>query len=99
MRWLDSTTDSTNVNMSKLQEIVTDMQGVRHNLGTEQQQDIFLDFLGSSVVKNLPASAGSVQFSHSVMSNSLRPHESQHARPLCPSPTPEVHSDSCPSSQ
>jgi len=41
MRWLDSTTDSTNMNMSKLQEIVTDMQGVRHNLGTEQQQDIF----------------------------------------------------------
>src|SRR5574341_1038642 len=33
------------------------------------------------------------------MSNSLQPHESQHARPLCPSPTPEVHSNSCPSSQ
>ena len=33
------------------------------------------------------------------MSNSLRPHESQHARPPCPSPTPGVHSDSCPSSQ
>jgi len=29
----------------------------------------------------------------------LRPHESQHARPPCPSPTPGVHSDSCPSSQ
>ena len=41
----------------------------------------------------------SVQFSHSVMSDSLRPHESQHARPPCPSPTPGVHSDSCPSSQ
>ena len=41
----------------------------------------------------------SVQFSRSVMSNSLRPHESQHARPPCPSPTPGVHSDSCPSSQ
>ena len=41
----------------------------------------------------------SVQFSHSVPSNSLRPHESQHARPPCPSPTPRVHSDSCPSSQ
>ena len=41
----------------------------------------------------------SVQFSHSVMSNSLRPHESQHARPLCPSPTPGVHSDSRPLSQ
>ena len=40
-----------------------------------------------------------VQFSHSVMSNSLRPHESQHARPPCPSPTPRVHSNSCPSSQ
>ena len=41
----------------------------------------------------------SVQFSHSVVSNSLRPHESQHARPPCPSPTPEVYSNSCPSSQ
>ena len=40
----------------------------------------------------------SVHFSHSVVSNSLRPHESQHARPPCPSPTPGVHSDSRPSS-
>ena len=42
---------------------------------------------------------GSVQFSRSVVSFSLRPHESQHARPPCPSPTPGVHSDSRPSSQ
>ena len=41
----------------------------------------------------------SVQFSRSVVSDSLRPHESQHARPPCPLPTPGVHSDSCPSSQ
>ena len=41
----------------------------------------------------------SVQFSHSVVSDSLRPHELQHARPPCPSPSPGVHSDSCPSSQ
>ena len=41
----------------------------------------------------------SVQFSRSVVSDSLRPNESQHARPPCPSPTPGVHSDSCPSSQ
>ena len=41
----------------------------------------------------------SVQFSHSVMSDSLWPYESQHARPPCPSPTPRVHSDSRPSSQ
>ena len=41
----------------------------------------------------------SVQFSHSFVSNPLRPHESQHSRPPCPSPTPRVHSDSGPSSQ
>ena len=40
-----------------------------------------------------------VQFSHSVMSNSLQPHGLQHARPLCPSPTPSVYSNSCPLSQ
>ena len=40
----------------------------------------------------------SVQFSRSVVSDSLRPQESQHARPPCPSPTPRVHSDSPPSS-
>ena len=40
----------------------------------------------------------SVQFSHSVVSDSLRPHDSQHTRPPCPSPTPGVHSDSRPSS-
>ena len=43
-------------------------------------------------------SISSVQFSGSVVSDSLRPRESQHARPPCPSPTPEVHSDSSPSS-
>ena len=41
----------------------------------------------------------SVQFSCSVMSDSLQPHESQHARPPCPSPTPRVHSDSRPPSR
>ena len=40
-----------------------------------------------------------VQFSRSVVSDSLRPHESQHTRPPCPSPAPGVHSDSRPSSQ
>ena len=38
----------------------------------------------------------SVHFSHSVMSNSLRPHGLQHVRPLCPSPSPGVYSNSCP---
>ena len=41
----------------------------------------------------------SVQFSLSVVSDSLQPQESQHARPPCPSPTPRVHSNSCPLSR
>ena len=40
-----------------------------------------------------------MQFSCSLMSDSLQPHESQHARPPCPSPTPRVHSNACPSSR
>ena len=51
--------------------------------------------LGRKVMTNL----SSLQFSRSVVFNSLRPHESQHTRPPCPSPTPGVHSDSHPSSQ
>ena len=41
----------------------------------------------------------SIQFSCSVMSDSLQPHELHHTRPPCPSPTPGVHSDSCPLSR
>ena len=41
----------------------------------------------------------SVQFSHSVVSNSLWPHELQHTRPPCPSSTSGVHSNTCPSSR
>ena len=43
--------------------------------------------------------ASSVQFSRSGMSNSLRPHGLQHARPPCPSPTPKVYSNLCPLSR
>ena len=48
---------------------------------------------------HIGSGTSSVQFSHSVVSNSLRPHESQHARPPCPSQTLAVYSNSCPSSQ
>ena len=50
---------------------------------------------------NIQCSGGpsSVQFSRSVVSDSLWPHKSQHTRPPCPSPTPGVHSDLRPSSQ
>ena len=42
-----------------------------------------------------PPAEESVQFSRSVVSDSLQPHESQHTRPPCPSPTPRVHPNSC----
>ena len=53
-------------------------------------------------LSNLNMNKPSAQFSSVQslrVSNSLRPHESQHARPPCPSPTPGVHSNSCPLSQ
>ena len=46
-----------------------------------------------------PNASSSVQFSRSVASDSLRPHESEHTRPPCPSPTPRVYSNSCPLSR
>ena len=57
--------------------------------------------LVAQLVKNLPAiqEIRSDQISRSVVSDSLRPHESQHTRPPCLSPIPGVHSDSRPSSQ
>ena len=50
-----------------------------------------------SYFKNIHFS--SVQFSHSVMSDSLRPYDSQHTRPPCPSSTPGVHPNPCPLSR
>ena len=55
--------------------------------------------LSLSQTETVAIQFSSVQFSRSVVSDSLWPHESQHARPPRPSPTPGVHSDSCPSSQ
>ena len=55
-------------------------------------------YLESSVWEYL-VQFSSVQFSRSVMSDSLRPHEPQYARPPCPSPTSRVHPNPCPSSQ
>ena len=52
-----------------------------------------------SVVYYMSMHYGSVQFSRSVVSDSLWPHEPQHARPPCPSPTPGVHPNPCPLSR
>ena len=53
----------------------------------------------SGLIDSFGFSTHSVQFSRSVMSDSFQPHELQHARPPCLSPTPRVHSNSCPSSR
>ena len=55
--------------------------------------------VSAHVARDLLVRFSSVQFSRSVVSDSLRPHELQHARPPCPSPTARVHSDSRPLSQ
>ena len=55
--------------------------------------------LFATVKNGLHINLDSVQFSRSVVSDSLRPHELQHARPHCPSPTPGVHPNPCPSSR
>ena len=60
-------------------------------------KSLLFNMLSRLVITFLPRS--SVQFSCLVVSDSLRPHELQHARPPCPSPTPGVHSDSHPSSR
>ena len=65
---------------------------------TSPDPDLILSFRPSCSSTSC-ATWGSVQFSRSVVSNSLRPHELQHARPPHPSPTPGVHPNSCPSSR
>ena len=82
MRRLDSITDAMDMTLGKLHEMVKDREA--WNAGV----------YGSESQTRL----GSVQFSRSVMSDSLRPRELQHARPPCPSQTPGVYSNSCPSS-
>ena len=61
------------------------------NVGTKYSQE--------ELKALLKAPISSVQFSRSVVSDSLRPHEPQHARPPCPSPTPGVYPNSCPLSR
>ena len=58
-----------------------------------------LYWVGQKVSSGFSVTFWPVQFSSSVVSISLQPHELQHARPPCPSPTPGVHSNSCPSNQ
>ena len=60
---------------------------------------LYVFSFSSNLMKLQNIVISSVQFSRSVLSDSLRPHESQHVRPPCPSPTPGVYSNSRPSSR
>ena len=74
-----------------MEDAATEVAGI----GNESERNE----MAHKVFNTVHRSITSVQFSRSVLTDSWRPHELQHARPLCPSPTPGVHSDSRPLSQ
>ena len=84
--------------------VALDGAGSKRGRGA-QEESHFLKAISPPGQRNLKSTSwtsgsfSSVQFSRSVVSDSLQPHESQHARPPCPSPTSGVHSDSCPLNQ
>ena len=88
MRWLDGITDSMDMGLGEVRELVVDREAwhaVIHGVTKSQTQ-----------LSDLTDKCSSVEFSRSVVSNSLRPHESQHARPPCASPTHGVYPKPCP---
>jgi len=87
-------TDDTTLMAESEEELNSLLMKVKEE---SEQVGLKLNIQKTKIMVSSPIS--SVQFSRSVVSDSFRPHESQHARPPCPSPTPRVHSDSHPSSQ
>ena len=75
----------------------TEEPGGLQSMGSQRVGDTHTD-THTTLIQLIHIIFSSVQFSCSVVSDSLRPHESQHARPPCSSPSPRVHSDSHPSS-
>ena len=89
---LDGITDSMDMSLSKLQEIVKDREAWQAAVyGVAKSWTQISDWTTVLI--------SSVQFSHSIMFDSLRPHDPQHTRPPYPSPTPGVHPNPFPSSQ
>ena len=74
---------------AKNQQLESNMeQWTCSKLGEEYNKSVYCHHVYLTSMKS--------QFSHSVVSDSLRPHESEHARPPCPSPTPRVYPNPCP---
>ena len=92
LRYADDTTHMAE-SKEELMSILMKVKGESENPGLK------LNIQKTKIMASVLIQFSSVQFSRSVVSDSSQPHELQHARPPCPSPTPGVHSDSRPSSR